>query len=320
MAGFRSLNPFARANNDTGFGNNSTVHGGRFVNRDGTFNIRREGGGRWRWFSMYYTMLNVPTWQFLLIVFCFFLAMNLLFTLIYLAIGFDSFMGYVPTDAWGKAKELFYFSLHTFTTVGYGRVNPMGDLASFVAGVEAMSGFLSFAWATGMLYGRFVRPRANLQFTRRAVVAPYQGITGLMFRFVALKEKHTLTNVEVKVSLAMKMPEAQGGQYQFFDLPLERSQIDSLPMNFTVVHPINEQSPLWGLQADDYAAADVEIYVLVRAFDDVYSANVQQRTSYTYQEVDHGRRFVPMFHESEDGMTTILEMDKLDQQKEAPLL
>jgi inward rectifier potassium channel len=76
---------------------------------------------------------------------------------------------------------------------------------------------------------------------------------------------------------------------------------------------------LYGLKTEDYADADVEMYVLVRAFDDVYSAKVQQRTSYTYSEILHGRRFVPMYHESEDGLHTILEMDKLDAMKEAPL-
>lgn len=312
MAGLRSNRSFARTNNDTGFGNNSTIHGDRFVLPDGTFNIRRKGKRPWEWFSLYHTMLNIPAWQFILVVLTFFFSINLLFTLVYLAIGFHEFTGYIPTDNWGRTKELFYFSLETYTTVGYGRVNPTGDFASLVAGVEAMSGFLSFAWATGMLYGRFVRPRANLRFSKTAVIAPFKNITGLMFRFVTLKEKHTLTNVHVKVNLAMKAPEAEGGQYQFYTLVLERSHVDNLPMNFTVVHPIDEQSPLYGMQPADFAAADVELFVLVNAFDDVYSATVQQRTSYVYEELQHGVKFVPMYQESADGSTTILEMDLLD--------
>jgi inward rectifier potassium channel len=140
-----------------------------------------------------------------------------------------------------------------------------------------------------------------------------------MFRFIALKEKHTLTSVDVKVNLALQVEDNGRMVYKFYDLDLERSHIDSLPMNFTVVHPIDEKSPLYGLKTEDYADADVEMYVLVRAFDDVYSAKVQQRTSYTYSEILHGRRFVPMYHESEDGLHTILEMDKLDAMKEAPL-
>jgi inward rectifier potassium channel len=140
-----------------------------------------------------------------------------------------------------------------------------------------------------------------------------------MFRFVALKEKHTLTGVEVKVNLAMQVEENGEMQYRFFDLPLERARVDSLPMNFTVVHPINSESPLWGMQPADFERADLEIYVLVRAFDDVYSANVQQRTSYTYDELKYGYKFALMFRESENRQHTILEMDKLSELVKADL-
>jgi inward rectifier potassium channel len=265
---------------------------------------------------MYFTMLNMPSWRFLITVLFFFLSVNLLFTGLYLAMGVEHFTGFVSEDPESQLKELYYFSMQTFTTVGYGRLNPVSDLASFTAGIEAMSGFLAFAWATGLLYGRFIRPKANLRFSKQAVVASYGHITGLMFRFIALKEKHTLTSVNVKVNLALKVEVDGKMQYRFYDLELERNHIDSLPMNFTVVHPIDEKSPLFGLKPEDYETADVEIYVLVRAFDDVYSSNVQQRTSYTYHEILHGKKFVPMYRESEDGMHTILEMDKLNTTKD----
>ena len=313
MATVKRTNPFARSNNDTGFGNTVGNTGGRFVNKDGSFNIYREGGNPFSWFSMYHTLLNMPSWRFLLTVLILFLGINLLYTGLYILMGADQFTGFVSVSPWDQVKELFYFSMQTFTTVGFGRINPVGDLASFTAGIEAMTGFLAFAWATGLLYGRFVRPKANLRFSKHAVIAPYGQITGLMFRFIALKEKHTLTSVDVKVNLALQVEENGRMVYRFFDLELERNHVDSLPMNFTVVHPIDEKSPLFGLKPEDYADADVEIYVLVRAFDDVYSSNVQQRTSYTFHEIVHGKKFVPMYRESEDGLHTILDMDKLNQ-------
>src|SRR5262249_37417695 len=104
-----------------------------------------------------------------------------------------------------------------------------------------------------------------------------------------------------------------GMEYRYYDLNLERNKVESLPMNWTVVHPIDEASPLLGFLEDDMEAADVEIYVLIRGFDDVYSNFVQQRTSYTYQEIRFDRKFVPMYRESEDGRTTILELQKLNE-------
>ncbi len=137
--------------------------------------------------------------------------------------------------------------------------------------------------------------------------------TGLMFRFASYKDNHNLTNVEVKVNLSLLEEENGKMIYKFYDLPLERSRVDSLSMNFTVVHPIDENSPLQGFAQEDMQAADVEVYVLVRGFDDVYSTTVLQRTSYTYDEIKFNVKFVQMYRESEDRMTTILELHKLNE-------
>ncbi len=317
MASLKKINPSSKQNNDTGFGTNTSDYGGRFVNRDGSFNIRKEGMPFWERFSVYHTMLYLPRWKFIMLIVLFFFAINLLYTLLYLLVGTSGFTGMIATTAWQKFKEIYFFSTETFTTVGYGRVNPTGDAANFVASIEAMSGFLSFAVATGLIYGRFSRPRSFLLFSDEAVIATYQDKTALMFRFVSYKDNHILTNVEIKVNVGLQAEENEKLVFKFFDLGLERSRVDSLPMNWTVVHPIDEHSPLYGFVEDDLKASDVEIYVLVRGFDDVYSATVLQRTSYTYEEIKFNRKFKPMYHESDDGKTTILELQKLNEHVQA---
>lgn len=308
----KRINPGLKSNNDTGFGTNASSYGGRFVNKDGSFNLKKEGLPVWERFSIFHTMLNMSRWKFISVVVIFFLTLNLLYTLIYLFIGTDQFTGLISQTPWQKFKEIYFFSTETFTTVGYGRVNPVGTAANFVASIEALTGFLSFAIATGLFYGRFSKPRAFLAFTRHALIAPYRDGKGFMFRFTSYKDNHNLTNVEVKVNLSLLQPENGNNIYKFYDLPLERSRVDSLPMNFTVVHPIDDNSPLSGFSLEDMKAADVEVYVLVRAFDDVYSGVVQQRTSYTFDEVVFDAKFVSMYRESEDRMTTILELHKLN--------
>jgi inward rectifier potassium channel len=257
----------------------------------------------------------MPRWKFIAIIVIFFLIINLFYTVIYLLIGTDQFTGMASQTGWGKFKELYFFSTETYTTVGYGRVNPIGTAANFVASIEALSGFLSLAIATGLIYGRFSKPHAYLLFTKHALVAPYRDATGFMFRFAPYKENHTLTSVDVKVSLSLLQPEDDKMIYKFYDLPLERNRTDMLPMNFTVVHPIDENSPLSGFTYEDMKAADVEIYVQIRAFDEVYSATVQQRTSYTYDEIIFNAKFVSMYRESDDRNTTILELHKLNDYK-----
>jgi len=180
-----------------------------------------------------------------------------------------------------------------------------------------MSGFLSFALATGLIYGRFARPRAHLAFSDHAIIAPFKGKTALMFRFAGYKQNHALSDVIVQVNLAMLIRENGVAKYRYYNLPLERSRIESMPMNWTVVHPIDEESPLAGLTSEDLATNDMEVYVLVRGFNDVYGNIVQQRTSYTYQEIQFNRKFIPMYHETDNG--TVLELNKLSKHEEVVL-
>ncbi len=316
MATHKRINTAIKSNNDTGFGSNTNTVGGRFINKDGSFNIRKDGMAVWDRISVFHNMLNMPRWKFITIVFLFYFAINLVFTCVYLLVGFGEFSGMIANTSWERFKEVYFFSTETFTTVGYGRVNPVGTAANFVASIEALLGFLSFAIATGLIYGRFSKPSAYLVFTDLALVAPYQDITGLMFRFASYKDNHVLTNVEVVVTIGLQVPEDGKLVFKFYTLPLERSRADSLPLNFTVVHPINDQSPLYGFGWEDMKTADVELYVLVRAFDDVYSNIVLQRTSYTYEEIKFNAKFVPMYRESDDGNTTIMELHKLNEFRE----
>ncbi len=312
MALLKRINPFSKTNDDTGFGINAAGYGGRFINRDGSFNLRREGYPFWHRFSIYYALLNVSAWNFITFLFLFYFAVNLFYTGIYWLVGPEQLQGVRGVTTWEKFKELYFFSTETFTTVGYGRVNPVGDGANFVASIEAMTGFLSFAIVTGLLYGRFSRPRAHLLFSDDAVIAPYKEKTALMFRMASHKEYHTLTDVLIQVNLALLVEESGHLVYKYFELALERKRVDSLSMNWTVVHPIDENSPLLGFNEEDMRTADVEVYVLVRGFNDVYSNVVQQRTSYTFEEIKLNRKFVPMYRVSKNGRTTILELDKLN--------
>ncbi len=314
MASGKKIDPFLKTNNDTGFSANADNVGGRFINRDGTFNLRREGISFMRRYSVYHHMLTLPRWKFFGFLMLVYFILNLLFTGIYLLVGLDQLQGVIATDWWGKFKEAYFFSTETFTTVGYGRVNPIGDGANLVASIEAMAGFLSFALATGLMYGRFSRPRSFLLFSDFALVSPFKGGRALMFRFASFKDNHTLTDVEIRVNIGLRVPQDNGlMEYRYYDLGLERTRVESLPMNWTVVHPIDDKSPINGFNWEDMKDADVELYVLIRGFDDIYSNYVLQRTSYTYNEIQFDRKFLPMYRESDDGQTTILELHKLNE-------
>lgn len=309
MARYRNINPFSRQNNDTGYRSNAD-RSGRFINKDGSYNIAKEGMPFVSRMSIFHDLLYVSTFNFIIIIVVFYLSINLCFTGIYYAIGADQMTGLTPDNDWHKFKELFYFSAETFTTVGYGRVNPVGDAGNIVAMMESLTGFLSLAIATGLIYGRFSRPRSYLAFSNHALISPYRGGTALMFRFGAYKDKHTLSDVEITVNTGLQVIENDNTTYKYFTLELERTRVESMPLSWTVVHPITESSPFYGFTEEDMKNADVEIYVNVKGFDEVFSNSVQKRTSYTFAEILFNRKFVSMYRE--EGTRTVLELHKLN--------
>ncbi|HEY0299236.1 MAG TPA: transporter, partial [Arachidicoccus sp.] len=148
-------------------------------------------------------------------------------------------------------------------------------------------------------------------FSEQALIAPYKDSTALMFRLASHKDKHALSDVSIQVNLVLLLTENSEPTYKFYELTLERNRIETLMMNWTVVHPIDNNSPLQGFSLEDMQAAGLEVYVTVRGFDNVYSNTVLKRTSYMYHEVVFNAKFIQMYHESEDGKTTIFELDKL---------
>ncbi len=253
-------------NQDTGFGEKSSEMGGRMVNKDGSFNIKRIGIGLGDRVSGYQSMLTMPRWRFLSIIFLFYLLINSFLTLLYWLAGPSGLAGIENENSLGRLEELFFFSTQTFTTVGYGRVNPVSELTNWIAAVESLIGFLSFAIAAGLLYGRFSRPKSFIRFSDSLVYAKYREGHALMFRMVCYKDDHLLTNAEIKVNARM-VAKDQG--YQFFNLDLERSHVDSLVLNWTVVHPIDEHSPFFNLSRKEMEQLQPEISAYLTGFDEV---------------------------------------------------
>ncbi len=313
------VNPFSKANPDTGFGVQANQIGGRFVNKDGTFNLKKVGLPLLTRLSMYSYLMDLSWITFLGIIVLFYIVINVVFTGLYLVAGHAELQGFLAITDWQKIKETFFFSTETFTTVGYGRVNPTGDGANIIAAAESLLGWLFFALVTGLLYGRFTRPKAYLAFSEEALVSPYRGGIALMFRMVPYKINHHLTDARVVVNIAFMEIEDNKQEFRFYQLNLERSKIDTFSMNWTVVHPIDAESPLLNFTKEDMVRSDLELYVQVTGFDHIFSNMVMQRTSYTYKEIVWGAKFKPMYKESDDGATTILQLHKLNDKEDVSL-
>lgn len=311
MAFFRQNKNLVSENN-TGFGVNSKDSGGRFYNRKtGRANVTKKGIGILNRYSWYHTMIYMKRGKFLFLLFLIYIFVNLIFAGIYYAIGIDHLSGINKGSFIGNFTEVFFFSTQTFTTVGYGRISPIGFMTSAVATFEAFLGLLSFAIATGLFYGRFSRPQAFLKFSDKAIIAPYKNGIGLMIRMAPYKN-NALSEVEAKLTTAMEVEENGKKVNKFYTLDLEMSKISALVLSWTLVHPITEKSPFYGWAMQDIINADTEIFAFVKAFDEVFSNTVIGRTSFIASEIEWGARFKMMYHPNADNSKTILNLSLLN--------
>ncbi len=274
--------------------------GQRFLNRDGTFNVVRKGLPFYRSLSAYHALLTLSWTRFFLVVAATYLVTNLLFAGGYLLCGPGALRGAVgvtPVDRFGEA---FFFSVQTLATIGYGGVSPQGLPANLLVTLEALVGLLGFALATGLLFARFSRPVARILFSHNAVVAPYRGRTGLMFR-IANERSNQLIEVTATVTLS-RMETVDGVRVRkFYELALERKKVVFFPLHWVVVHPIDDSSPLAGWTKEALDDSLAEVFVLLTAVDETFSQTVHARSSYRHHEVVWGARFSDMFIDTGDG-------------------
>jgi inward rectifier potassium channel len=317
---FKTLkaNPKAKTEINTGFGTNSSDYGGRYINKRGLPNVEKQGVGYFERISWYHILLDMPRLKFFLSIVAFYVIVNLFFGLLYYSIGIKE-SGGIPTGSEVKNFwEAFFFSCQSFTIGGYGRISPTNFVINSLCAFEALLGLLSLAVVTGLLYGRFSRPRAYLRFSDNALLSPFQSKNAIMFRVAPFKNT-SLTDAEVKVTLGLEVEDKGKMVNKFFPLALEYHKINSLALTWTIVHPITESSPFYNFIEDDFKNCKGEIIVILKAFDDMFSNIVVSRTSYTLSEIIVGAKFNPMYHKSKEGNKTLLHLDKLNSFKTVEL-
>jgi inward rectifier potassium channel len=289
---------------DLGFGLKVSSQRSRLINKDGSFNVKRKGLPFFESLSFYHSLVEMSWLKFNALVVLAYIVINFLYALLYMLIGVDHLGGIAGTTVLEKFLGAFFFSGQTITTVGYGVIHPIGFWASTISLVESMSGLLGFALATGLLYGRFSRPNAKLMYSKSAVISPYRGITAFEFR-IANARKNQLIEVETLVVLSMKVFENGHSIRKFLELPLERKQINFFPLTWTIVHPINEESPLYGTTFEKLKESGAEFMILIKAFDETFSQSVHSRSSYSMEELKWGGRFKSIYVESATGVTSV---------------
>lgn len=288
---------------ELGFGTKGFANGGRLINKDGTFNVTKKGGGI-ATFSLYQWLINMNGFMFFLFINVSYLAINLLFAWFYYLAGVENLSNYVASDSLDAFIYCFYFSTQTLTTVGFGKISPEGHIAHLISSFEAMIGLLSFALATGILYGRFSKARAKILFSENAIIGPYKNDSkGFIFRIANLR-KNQLIDLKARLMYSYLIPQDGGLRRIYHQLELEIDFINLFPLPWTIVHHIDENSPLRDKGAIDFAREEAEFLIILKGYDDTFSQEVHQVYSYKHDELIFDAKFEMMF-QTETNKTTV---------------
>lgn len=273
----------------------------RYVNRDGSFNVHRKGVFERGSFSPYHAILNLSWTRFYFGILLYYVLANLLFTSLYFFSGTQAFPEVAHLTATQRFGQLFFYSVQVITTLGSSPLHPANVRAEAVLAAEAMVGMLGFALGASLMFARFSNPAPGIKFSNRAVIAPYQAGTGFMFRIINSRS-HELVQLNAVVTLALTRPD---GKRKFEQLELERDAVLVFPLHWTVVHPIDKTSPLFGLGEKELAKANAEFIVTITAVDQDLSKTVYTRTSYRYNEVVFNARFVNIIEHTSNGTVVV---------------
>jgi len=278
----------------------------RLLNRDGSFNVARRGLRLSSSLSLYHLLLTTTWTRFMGLVVGSYVLFNGAFAVAFVVCGPDALSG--GGDP-GFARA-FFFSVETFSTIGYGVVGPVGMAANLVVTVEALVGLLWLALATGLLFARFSRPTAKVLFSRTAVIAPYRGIEAFEFRIANARSSQL---IELQATVMFARFEDVGGRAvrRFYQLALERDTVAFFPLAWTIVHPIDESSPLKGVTREELRECDGEFLVLLSGVEETFAQRVHARSSYKWDEIVWGAKFSDILHHPRGNEAMTIDVGRL---------
>ncbi|HMH84985.1 MAG TPA: ion channel [Gemmatimonadaceae bacterium] len=270
----------------------------RLLNRDGSFNVVRDGLNPLSSMSLYHWLLTISWPKFLAFITGSYVAINTLFAFAFLLLGTDALQSSAGSFAGQPFYRAFFFSVDTFATIGYGNITPVGVVANTLVTIEALLNIVGVALATGVIFARFSRPSTRIIYSRNAIVAPYRDKMALEFRIANARSSQL---IDVQIQAILTKIEQVGGSAvrKFYELSLERNRVVFFPLSWTVVHPIDSASPMWGLTHSDLVNGDAELLVLLIGTDETVSQTVHSRSSYQADEIVWGAKFANMFMRTE---------------------
>lgn len=259
----------------------------RFLDRHGHFNVLRRGVPKAFWYDLYHWLVTLKWRYFLLLVACVYLGVNALFALLYLWGG-----AHLNGAKVGSFWDAFFFSVQTFSTIGYGALTPATSWANAVVAAEALCGMAITAMVTGLTFSKFSLPTARVIFSHHAIIRDFEGKRVLMFRMANIRGNQ-IVDAKLHVFLVRTVYLPDGEMFRkMTDLPLSRHHSSMFVLSWTAMHELDVHSPLYQQDAASWREQECEIVIALSGTDGTFGQAIQARHSYTIDEVVFDHRFV----------------------------
>jgi inward rectifier potassium channel len=258
--------------------------------------VERISRRRDRPIDVYHHLLTIPPWALFVVLVAVYAAFNLVF-----AVLFVLQTGGIAHAAPGSFADAFFFSVQTMATIGYGNMHPVSIYTNILVAIEVLLGMTGLALATGLVFARFSRPTARVMFSRVAVVIDHDGVPCLMFRAANQRRNQIL---EAQVTLMLLRDEVTGEGMEmrrFHDMEVSRPRTAMFALSWTIIHPIDASSPLYGESRESLLRSHSHIVVSISGIDEIFSQTVYARHTYEANEIRWNHRFADILTRAEDG-------------------
>ena len=247
--------------------------------------------------DIYHWLLSLSWRRFSLFLLVAYLVVNAGFALLYWAMP-----GAIAEMRTSSYLDAFFFSVETLATVGYGHLYPVSLWGHLVATAEIVAGMFGMAVVTGLIFVRFARPTANLQFSHNLVISRFDGQPTLMLRVANLRHQ-PMIDARFRIMMVRTEMTAEHGEIaRFHELPLQVEGVIVFPVAMTLRHPIDEKSPLHGIDVTEMERESVRFVAAVTCVDSLVTAAVHSQHNYTWQDIRFGEQFVEIYtQQPEDG-------------------
>ncbi len=283
----------------TGISTLATPDNVRSMYDDGSLNSRTVDMSANTASDIFIELMKLPMKWFTTLMFSIVVALNIFFAAIYFLIGAEKIIGLEVLNTTDRLLKVLLFSVQSMTTAGFG-LSSVSYSITFVGAIEALTGLLVVAVSTGLIYGRFSQATARLAHSKNMLISPYKNGKALTFR-IANARKNQLVNVDWFVQFAFNQKVGDRELRRFIILELESKHAIFFPLSWTIVHPIDEESPLLNFSEQDFADGNIELIVTINGFDETFNQTVHTRFGYHYKDLVWGAKFDINFKRLPDG-------------------